>query len=644
MSPYYGPIGESAADIFLEKTFLISGYLTGLGYGAQLVLYLACARILWGKMGKTSRTRKTSSFLLAYITILCILNTMWTGVSAFGLQATYIDNRNYPAAAPDGPGGPIAFLGVEFSLPFNIVGQIVFTAENLLADALLFWRCHVIWSAQTANYANYVMAFPALMFLGSLAMGIVFGIETASPNGLFGSITAAFGIPYFAISLSLNIILTLLIVGRIYHHQRSMNALFGHEQSYGRHYQLLLTMFIESAAMFSLISILLLITFALGNPINQIWLGVSPAIQLISSYLIILRVANGQQWTTDTAAKMTNKDSIVFNVPTTRGQIEDSADSASTAAYELRHVGPDKAMDGVHVARTVHTCTLKDGQPHVGWGNNNDEYRRDNTLAVGAYVLCFENASALKRKGKELRTSEYVRPPNGVTRQGCSQNERRWKDEETRTFLPEGSSRTSRPSTGSKTPFCSIYSERRCRASGSAPGTNEGESALAMQVLLVILPGYRAEGSGPPLFHTEDGGPHTTVSSRLMSVRIQRFVTLPMTDGVSLHGLPAITNWPGRDGTAPIIDRRRRQRLELRVSVRIQGNFCQNFAGIRWLTQHNNFAAPIAVHVLDVRVGRRDFAYLPQYQIAHRRHTYSIERPYRNERKATAVSLSAPDP
>lgn len=32
-STYYGPINETSQDIFLEKTFLISGYLTGLGYG-----------------------------------------------------------------------------------------------------------------------------------------------------------------------------------------------------------------------------------------------------------------------------------------------------------------------------------------------------------------------------------------------------------------------------------------------------------------------------------------------------------------------------------------------------------------------------------------------------------------------------------
>ncbi|KAJ7077413.1 hypothetical protein B0H15DRAFT_562964 [Mycena belliarum] len=376
MTPYYGPLGESAAELLLEKTFLISGYLTGVGYGAQLILYIACAQNLWQKTGKKSRTRRVSSLLLAYISILCILNTMWTGVSAFGLQATYIDNRNYPAPSSDTPGGPIAFLGVEFSLPFNIVGQIVFTAENLLADALLFWRCYIIWNAQSGNMAKYVMAFPALMFLASLTMGIIFGIETTSADGLFGSTTASFGIPYFAISLSLNIILTLLIVGRIWYHQRSLKALFGNDHTHARPYQLLLTMFIESAALFSIISILLLVTFALGNPINQIWLGVAPAIQLVSTYLIILRVATGRQWTTDAGSRSrTAKDSIVFNsAPNRSGTRTGIGNSESTATYELRQVGTEKPVnteDGVHVdvdiTRTVHT--LKDEEARVGWGN-----------------------------------------------------------------------------------------------------------------------------------------------------------------------------------------------------------------------------------------------------------------------------------
>ncbi|KAJ7457007.1 hypothetical protein FB451DRAFT_1047754 [Mycena latifolia] len=257
---------ESATENFLKKTFLISGYLTGLGYGAQLILYIACAKILWVK-----RTRRASSFLLAYITILCILNAMWTGVSAYDLQATYIDNRNYPAATPDAPGGPMAFLGtVEF--PFNLVGQVVLTAENLLVDALIVSSAFVsprktrliaalsvlatlhIWSVQSGSIAKYVMIFPASTYLGSLKT--VHHLEFP------------------------NIILTLLILGRIWYHQRAMKALFGNDHTHSQPYQLLLTMFVESGALFSIVSILLLVTFAVGNPINQIWLGVPPAMQV----------------------------------------------------------------------------------------------------------------------------------------------------------------------------------------------------------------------------------------------------------------------------------------------------------------------------------------------------------------------------
>lgn len=58
------------------------------------------------------------------------MNTIWTGTSAYGLQLTYIDNRNYP-------GGILAFLGVEFSLPANVLSLAALVAGNILADALL---------------------------------------------------------------------------------------------------------------------------------------------------------------------------------------------------------------------------------------------------------------------------------------------------------------------------------------------------------------------------------------------------------------------------------------------------------------------------------------------------------------------------
>lgn len=109
-------------------------------------------------------------------------------------------------------------------------------------------------------------------------MAILFAIETASPNGLFSQTTASFALPYFAISLSLNVVLTCLIVSRILMYQRSSRVVLGSD--YGKHYTSIWTMFVESAALYTICGILLLTTFGPGNPINQIWLGLAPSVQV----------------------------------------------------------------------------------------------------------------------------------------------------------------------------------------------------------------------------------------------------------------------------------------------------------------------------------------------------------------------------
>lgn len=109
-------------------------------------------------------------------------------------------------------------------------------------------------------------------------MGIAFDIETGSPSGLYGPTTVSFAIPYFVISLSLNVILTLMISGRIWYYQRTIKPAVGEDS--GTYYTSIMTIFVESAAIYSVTSILLLVTFILDNPINQIWLGIAPSVQV----------------------------------------------------------------------------------------------------------------------------------------------------------------------------------------------------------------------------------------------------------------------------------------------------------------------------------------------------------------------------
>ncbi|THV07197.1 hypothetical protein K435DRAFT_710547 [Dendrothele bispora CBS 962.96] len=336
-STSYGPVGETPEEVFLERTFMQAGYLTGLGYGFQLALWIGCMRILWDRRSShASASRRVAVWLMVYISILCALDTIWTGASTYGLQATFIDNRNYPAPNAESPGGPIAYLNVEFSAPFNVVASIALILGNLMTDALLLWRCRVIWRQPYTRYANLVMIFPVIVFLGSLAMGVTFGIQTASPAGLFAASTASFAVPYFTISMSLNIILTLLIVVKIAYHRKNIAEALPEQRDSPRLYNLVSTMFIESAALYSIFSFLLLVTFALGHPISQIWLGLTPAVQKICSYLIIFRVARGRSWDTSTRATQASGTVSFAAAPTASSRTMNASTRSDGFAIPLR--------------------------------------------------------------------------------------------------------------------------------------------------------------------------------------------------------------------------------------------------------------------------------------------------------------------
>jgi len=352
---------------------MASGYLTGFGYGVQFVLYLACARILWRRKPRSRFT----VFLLAYITVLCAMNTIWTATSAFGLQSTYIDNRNFP-------GGPFAYLQVEFSQPFNVVSLASYITGNILADALLLWRTHVIWSASLGpsffSLATFIVGFGTLVLLGSLSMAILFAIETASPNGFFSAKATSFALPFFGLSLGLNIWLTFMIVFRMLYHKRQGREIFGH--NYGRHYASISAMFVESAALYAINSILLLATYAPQNPINQIWLGLEPSVQMISSYLIIYRVIEGRAWNSETLNKTGGGlTSIAFDSGMSKntrstGDTDDTDETATNAFDIPLHAVSGDQKNGDKKQRGIKINGLKtdftsntDGSSSVMWAS-----------------------------------------------------------------------------------------------------------------------------------------------------------------------------------------------------------------------------------------------------------------------------------
>ena len=87
------------------------------------------------------------------------------------------------------------------------------------------------------------------------------------------------GIPYFSLSLSLNIILTLMIVVRLTLHVRGVRAVMG-ETGSGGLCKAIVTMFIESFAINAVTSVLVLGVISTGNGSLLLFIAILPETQV----------------------------------------------------------------------------------------------------------------------------------------------------------------------------------------------------------------------------------------------------------------------------------------------------------------------------------------------------------------------------
>lgn len=83
-------------------------------------------------------------------------------------------------------------------------------------------------------------------------MGIMLIDQTAQPHDKFwNSITVNFGVPYFSISLAINVILTLMIVIRLVLHSRNIRNAMGTKDGTCGVYKAIITVLVESSALYT---------------------------------------------------------------------------------------------------------------------------------------------------------------------------------------------------------------------------------------------------------------------------------------------------------------------------------------------------------------------------------------------------------
>ena len=105
--------------------------------------------------------------------------------------------------------------------------------------------------------------------IGSIVMGITFVYQAVIPTGITWS-----GLPYYSILLPVNVILTLMIVVRLIVHARNSRAALG-TTGIGGLYKAVITMLVESCAIFTVSSLLVIGPWGAGiSPIVNLFMPI----------------------------------------------------------------------------------------------------------------------------------------------------------------------------------------------------------------------------------------------------------------------------------------------------------------------------------------------------------------------------------
>jgi hypothetical protein len=258
-----------------------------------------CFHLLFRQMNRMNYKKNLP--LLMYITITFILSTLFMAALADFTQLAFIQYRDYP-------GGPNEFENNMFGIPVDNLGNVCAFLTMILSDGLVVWRCMVIYRGCMVPMW-IIMLFPGLMYLASTAMGIMFLLQVTTNSPYFSSTNVNYTVPYLSLSLALNIIITIVIVLRLLTYRHRITKVLGSD--YGTQYTSIAAMIIESAALYSTISVAFLTLFLLNNPISATFIQSLTQIQIIAMFLIVFRVAQGKSWSQDTMSRvMTSRPSV----------------------------------------------------------------------------------------------------------------------------------------------------------------------------------------------------------------------------------------------------------------------------------------------------------------------------------------------
>jgi hypothetical protein len=193
----------------------------------------------------------------------------------------------------DTPGGPVVYQILHSNVAPAYASLASFSVCNWLQDVVLLYRFLIIYDKW---YKVFVLA--CMLFLTSLAFNLILLIQLSGHAGL---LNVGNNLPistiYFSLSVGLNVLLTLLIVGRIIYCARMATT---NQSKLPTRYVSISAMVVESAALSAVTGIALIITLHTNVASSIAIESLYGATTVLAPVLITYRVSTGDAWSRNT--------------------------------------------------------------------------------------------------------------------------------------------------------------------------------------------------------------------------------------------------------------------------------------------------------------------------------------------------------
>ncbi|KAI0668256.1 hypothetical protein C8Q78DRAFT_980509 [Trametes maxima] len=273
-----------------QNAYYLAVNFNSILYGVELACYAMTMHALLRRRKKWGWTDK---FYVAFSTALLLLITIYMSTEAVFGEEMWIVHA-------DAPGGQLEFFLENANIWYQTMGTASSVALNLLSDALLIYRMYVVWTHR------WVIAFPCILYVASIALGIIQLYASGEPNAdFFAGKAAQFGTAYYATTISLNVLATCVICGRLMHLGRVLEVART-TQGRGRgarRYTGTLAVVVESALPYSAAGIAFLVAYGMQSDISILFGAFYGMFTCISPQLIVLRIVTGSAWTKEWATE-----------------------------------------------------------------------------------------------------------------------------------------------------------------------------------------------------------------------------------------------------------------------------------------------------------------------------------------------------